>query len=697
MRLRVLLTVVPVTVIALLWQSYFWVPTYDRQGGANPERLRKFIEASIGDAKILNPILNADTASSRIAGLVFDGLLDLDEDLSLRGRLARAWRVEEYADLLLPRGATLAGGEAATPALVQERLGQLVAGDPVLRERVTSIELIAATEREQALEIAGQDGARKEARVRVRVPARARIHLGEVDQDLRARLDPLLGPDYGAAFRPAEHVSVEPPELEQSVLSEHPELLTLLSHHPVITFELRRDVRFHDGHPFDAGDVQFTYRSIMDPASLSPRTSDFEPIERIETPDAHTVRVVYKRLFSPAVNAWTMGILPEHLLDPAAMEREKEERELSQTAREAFGMRDSRFNRNPVGTGPFRFRGWQTDEVIELHRNDDYWDRPPEYAKYYFRVMPEPLAQEVEFRAGAIDAYAPQPHQAARYRDDPRYRTFSAPGLGYTYIGYNNRRPLFSDSRVRRALGMAIDIDAIIAYVLYGQGEGTTGPYPRTTEWYDPNVAPLPHDPEGAARLLEQAGWHRNADGWLEKDGKVFEFTLISNNGNLLRKAVLTIAQNSWRQLGVKCSTQVFEWAVFLQDFINPGDFDAVVLGWQMGADPDLFQLWHSSQTGENQLNFVGYRSAEADAVIERIRREYDRPEQVRLARSLHALITRDQPYTFLYAPLATRVLDRKIVMVEDDGRIVPVRASRSGDVFFHMNRWHKLEAVPAF
>jgi len=296
-----------------------------------------------------------------------------------------------------------------------------------------------------------------------------------------------------------------------------------------------------------------------------------------------------------------------------------------------------------------------------------------------------------------VDRYAPLPHQIARYKKDRRYRAFSSVGFGYSYIGYNLRNPLFQDPRVRRALGMAIDVDQIIRYVLYGEGERITGPYPKNTQWYDSTVAPLPYDPEGAARLLAELGWKKNADGWLEKDGRLFEFNLITNNGNPIRKAILTIAQNAWRKLGIKSNTQLFEWAVFLQDFINPGRFDAVVLGWSMGVDPDLYQIWHSSQTGPNQLNFVGYRNPEADRLIVRIRREYDPAEQRRLAHALHRLIARDQPYTFLYARRVTEVLDRKIVMVGPDGRYQPIRPTKSGNIYFYFNRWTKLAADPGF
>jgi ABC-type transport system substrate-binding protein len=472
-------------------------------------------------------------------------------------------------------------------------------------------------------------------------------------------------------------------------------------HNPTIVFHLRQGVKFHDGHVLDAGDVKFTYEAIMNPKNLSPRTPDFEPIKTVEILDPYTVKIIYKRLYSPAINAWTMGILPEHLLNEDALTREKRERGLSEDAQKAFGMRESQFNRHPIGSGRFQFVEWQGDEFIHLRRFEDYWEGPAEYHDFYMRIIPELFTQEVEFRTGAIDFYGAQPHQVDRYKNDPTYQWFSSLGFAYTYIGYNNRKPLFADPMIRTALGMAINVNEIITYLVYGEGERTTGPYPKNTEWYDPSIQPLPYDPQGALAIFENAGWKMNRDGWLEKDGKIFEFTLITNNGNPIRKNLMTIAQNAWKKIGVKVTTQVFEWAVFLNDFVNTGDFDAVVLGWSMGIDPDLYQIWHSSQAGPQQLNFVGYNNPRADALIVRIRQEYNRDRQRQLTHELHRLIHEDQPYTFLYAPLSTRVVDKKIVLVEKgpDGaeQYKKIYPTKSGDITFYFHKWRKLEFTPDF
>lgn len=699
MKLKRFLIIAPLFLIIGLLQSYFWVPTYESQTTGNPDRVWKFIVASIGDAKILNPILNADASSSDIVGHVFEGLLDLDEDLNLRGRLATHWSISEEAYLLIDPASRFPDGTPVTGPALKSRIESAIASGRLrgVKQRLRKVRMVPASERRETIAVLGKENKPVPVEVSIRTPARLQFVLSEVDQDFFQRLAPVIGTRYADKFDASQWVDVSDAAQRALVRPQLAELIAVFEHNPVIVFQLRRGVRFHDGHEFDAGDVKFTYEAIMSPRNLSPRTPDFEPIKRVEVVDRTTVRVIYKRLFSPAINAWTMGILPEHLLNGEALNREMDRRGLSDAARARFGMRDSEFNRRPIGVGPFKFVEWQSDELIHLTRNDDYWEGPAQFRDYYYRVIPDPLTQEVEFRTGAIDSYAPQPHQVARYREDDKYQAYSSLGFSYSYIGYNNRKELFADRRVRTALGMAINVDEIIKYVLYGEGARITGPYPKNTEWYDQSVEPLPYDPDRALTILRQLGWKKNADGWLEKDGKIFEFNLITNNGNPVRKAIMTIAQNNWQKIGIKCNTQLFEWAVFLQDFINVGKFDAVILGWSMGVDPDLFQIWHSSQSGPQQLNFVAYRSREADELIVRIRREYDRAEQRRLTRQLHQLIARDQPYTFLYVGLGTRVLDKKIVMVQKDGSFTPIQPTKTGNILFHFNRWRKLEYTPAF
>ena len=690
-----LLIAAPTIVSLFLLQSYLWVPTFENQARGDPGRLTRYISSSIADAVILNPTLSADSASSEVNALVFEGLIDRDLDLSFRGRLAESWQILEEAYLYADEALRLPDGAPATAEAVLGRLrAAQAAGAPALRGVEAMTVVPAAT---RTVEIAPPAPARRPGApapppgaptaVTVRKPARLKFTLRAVDQDFFANLDRLLG-GYVGKLDPLRYVTAPSPAAARAAADAH---VRPTEENPVISFRLRRGVRFHDGHELTARDVRFTYETLMDPRNLSPRVPDFEPIKAVEAPDPYTVRVTYKELFQPGFESWSMGILPEHLLNREALAGEARAAGKDPAA---FSVRDSAFNRRPVGSGPFRFAEWESDVSIRLTRFDDYWRGPPNFQEYLVRILPDALTAELAFYAGTADGYGAQAHQVARLQNDPRFHVNSLLGLGYSYIGYNLRRPLFQDVRVRTALGMALDVDEIIRYVLYGQGRRTTGPYPQQTEYYDPDVKPLPYDPAGAARLLAEAGWRKNAQGILEKDGKPLAFTLITNSGNEERQAIMVIAQNAWGRLGVKVEILALEWAVFIRERVNKLDFDAVVLGWAMGLDADIYQIFHSSQAGPQQLNFVGFANPRADELMVRIRREYNDARQTAMARELHRLIAREQPYTFLYVRRALTLMDGKIVRMvrRPDGTVeyVPFEPNRLGRINFHFDQWIK-------
>ncbi len=692
----------PLVLTGFLFQSFFWVPTYENQAKGNPQRLIRYIQSSGGDAQILNSILSADSSSSVINDLVFDGLIDYDDQLNFRPRLAESWIQYEEAYLTLNLGITLHETVLDTPEEWLAFLKKSLAENEKWMGNIKSWELVPAqtfkrlftppkiSRKDKKKEETGQV---REIKYTVSMPPRIKFTLKKIDQDFFKPVLDLIGKNYEENFHRETYIQTDTAEDRIILKPKLAEWIPILEHNPVIEFHLRKGVLFHDGHEFDSGDVLFTYRAIMNPKNASPRTSDYEPVKSAVALSPYRIRFTYKRLFSPAINAWMMGILPEHLFDPGVAP------EPGLPLDTTPSMRESDFNRHPIGTGPFKFAEWKSDVYIRLVSNGNYWDSPPEYKEFVMRIIPDPLTQEMEFYTGAVDNYQAMPHQIARFKQDEAYQHFSSIGSFYSYIGYNLRNPLFADRRVRKALGMAIDTEKIIKFVLYGEGERVNGPYPKVSDWYDPDVAPIPYDPKGALKILEEVGWKKNADGFLEKDGKVFEFNLITNSGNAVRKNILAIAQNSWRKIGIKCNTQFFEWAVFLTDFVNKAKFDALVLGWSMGYDPDLFQLWHSSQTGPQQLNFVGYKNPEADALILRIRKEYDRNVQIRLARKLHRLIARDQPYTFLYVAKSTKVLDKRIVIVESqpDGseQYKKIYPTKDGRIDYYFNKWKKLGKFP--
>ena len=704
-----LLIALPLIVFGVLLQSALWVPTYESQARANPERLRTFVRASIGDAKLLNPIISSNAAASEVMdGNIFEGLVVADQNLKLVGRLADRWQITEEAYVAAVPERRLPDGQPATAAHLASLIEAAWKGARLggIEASILGVEQVPAETRASTETAMVDDGKGKkkplDIELSIAVPERVKIRLSKVDAQLFKKLEPVLGAGYFQGFPFADRITAKNPRLLHHLTEKLPELLGIGEHNPIVTFALHPGVHWQDGVPFTAEDVKFTYEALVNPRNASPRASSFEGIKSVEVVNELTARVTYKRLYAPAIIDWQMGIIPKHLLDDAGLKREMSKASLSKEARDSYSVRSSEFNRAPVGTGPFRFVEWRQDQFIRLKRNDDYWGAKPEYRDVFFRVIPDYLTMELELQAGALDRYEALPHQAARYRKDPAYHVLDRRRGYYHYIAYNTRRPLFQDVRVRRALGMAIDVESIIKYALSGEGKRSTGPFYSNTPFNDPSVKPLPFDPVGALALLADAGWKKNAQGLLEKDGKPFQFTMVTNNGNPQRKAMMTIAQEAWRKLGIDCKIQTFEWTVFLEDFVHKLNFDAVVLAWVGGdINPDKFQLWHSSQSGPYQLNFSGYKDPHVDELIERIREEYDFDAQVALTHQVHRMIADAQPFTFLIEPTEPIVLDKRIVEVEPqpDGSEAyrKIEPTPSGTIDFYFNQWRKLAQEPDY
>ena len=417
--------------------------------------------------------------------------------------------------------------------------------------------------------------------------------------------------------------------------------------HLTITFILRPNVRWHDGAPLTAEDVQFTYQKLIDPAVHTPFSSDYERIRAVDVVDARTIRVTYRELFAPALESWMMGIIPKHAL---------EHEDLNTTP----------LLRHPIGTGPYRFVRWKTGELIELAANPDYFEHRPHLDRYVYRIIPDRATLFLELLTRGIDSSGLSPLQYRRLTDRPAitrwYRKFQYPSFGFSFVGYNLQDERFSDVRVRRAINLATDKQAIVDGVLFGLGAAATGPYPKASWGYNPAVQPQPPDLAAAKRLLAEAGWtDTDGDGIIDRRGAPFRFTVLTNQGNEVRAQAAEILQRQLKAVGIAMQIRIVEWSVFVHEFIDKRRFEAVLLGWNLARDPDLYSLFHSSQTKEGQYNFIGYADPETDRLVEQGRRVFDREERRRIYQRLHAKLYDDQPYLFLYTEEALPIVSSRV------------------------------------
>ncbi|MBF0464698.1 MAG: peptide-binding protein [Nitrospirae bacterium] len=406
----------------------------------------------------------------------------------------------------------------------------------------------------------------------------------------------------------------------------------------VITFHLRKGVRWTDGVEFTANDVMFGYKTIIDEKTPTAYKEDFLQVRKAEVLDKYTFRVTYEKPFAPALSSWgSLVVLPEHLLKGKDIVKDP-------------------FGRAPVGMGPYILDKWIAGERVELKSNHGYFDGRPYIDRYVYRIIPDQSTMFLELKTGSIDFMGLTPIQYQRQTDTElfkeRFQKFRYPAFNYTFLGFNLKHPFFKDKRVRQAIAHAIDKEEIVDAVLFGLGTTSTGPYVPNTWPYNPNVRKYEFNPIKAKALLKEAGWtKKDSDGVLKKDGNRFEFTIITNMGNTLRTKTATIIQYRLKQVGIKVHIRALEWSTFINEFVDKRRFEAVVLGWSIGLDADQYDIWHSSKTKEKEFNFIGYNNPEIDALLEEGRRTFDMEKRKRAYHRLHEILAEDVPYVFLYVP----------------------------------------------
>ena len=434
-----------------------------------------------------------------------------------------------------------------------------------------------------------------------------------------------------------------------------------------ITFKLRKGLKWQDGEPLTSHDAAFTYHTIMDPKTATPHKGGFEPVSSVETPDDLTFVVHYSKPFAPALESWSMGVVPEHIL--------KDEKDINSAA----------FNRNPVGSGPYKFVRWKDKQFVELEANPSYFEGKPHIARYVLRFISEPATKLLELKTGGIDQSDLTADQYTRETDGDDFKRMAKKyrfdgRSKYTYMGFNLKKEPFDDIRVRMALSHAIDRDELITGVLQGLGKPCSGPYSPLMPAYNPEVKSVSYDLALSGKLLDSAGWKLGKSGLREKNGKPLKFRLITNQGNDSRKKTVLILEQQFAKLGVKVDVQIYEWSIFLKNYINKRDFDCYVMGWQLTLDPDLYPIWHSSQTAEEQFNMVSYKNTEVDRLLEEGRVTFEPKKRIAIYRRIHALIAADHPYAFLYCPDELSALSLKVQGVE---------VQPTGYSWYWPNRWY--------
>lgn len=413
-----------------------------------------------------------------------------------------------------------------------------------------------------------------------------------------------------------------------------------------IIFKLKKGIKWHDGHELTADDCEFTYKVITNPETPTPYSGDFMAVKRAYAKDRYTFVVEYKEPFAPALASWGLSIVPKHLLEKVDITK-------------------SELQRRPIGTGPFMFKSWVQGEKIELKANDNYFEGRPFLNGVVFRVIPDMATMFLELKSGNIDFSGLTPVQYERQANTDQFNStfnkYKYLAFAYTYLGFNLKNELFKDIRVRKAIAYAINKKEIIKGVLLGLGVEATGPYKPDMYWYNGNVERYEFNPEKAKNLLKEAGYvDTNGDGILEKDGKPLKFTVLTNQGNDARIKTAEIIQRRLRDVGIDMKILVLEWATFIKEFVSKRRFEALILGWTIPQDPDLFDIWHSSKMDERGLNHYSYSNPQVDRLLELGRKTIDEKKRRDIYGKVQEILADDVPCVFLYIPYALPVVHKR-------------------------------------
>jgi peptide/nickel transport system substrate-binding protein len=449
-----------------------------------------------------------------------------------------------------------------------------------------------------------------------------------------------------------------------------------------LTFTLRDGLKWSDGSAFSGEDFKFTVEAVMR-SKQTVRKNNFQDIVGAKdfaegkstsisgiTVDGKAVTVKLQMPFCPGlINIGGFGIIPKSVFS-----KYMDPQDTSKTIDDAPELRAP-----TLSMGPFKFKEWVPNDHITLVRNDQFWGQKPSLDEIVYKVIPDQTALAAALKTGEIDLALIDPKDLDEINRTETLTVNAYPESGYTQFRWNLMRggkEFLQSKSVRQALAFGLNLDLFIEKILFGQGTRTVAHTPPVSWAYDPQgLNEYKYDPQRAQQLLEQDGWTKGADGVYEKGGQRLEFTIITQAGHKPREALLQIATEQYRQIGVKINpiTEAFE-AISERNtkssdpvYGDQGarDFDAIILGWSLGADPDAYTIWHSSQAVRPGLNYVHYKNEVVDKALEDGRTKCSLADRKAAYNVFNKQLNEDQPYNFGFAQNVLLVTNKRLQGLE--------------------------------
>ncbi|HYS94191.1 MAG TPA: ABC transporter substrate-binding protein [Candidatus Acidoferrales bacterium] len=379
--------------------------------------------------------------------------------------------------------------------------------------------------------------------------------------------------------------------------------------------KLRRGVVFHDGEPFNAETVRFTFQRVLDPEQKSPNRANVAEIVRVEVVDDYTVNVVTRQPYAPLIN---------RLLDFAMVPPKY----VAEKGNQGMALR-------PVGTGPYRFVELIKDDRMVVEAFDRHWRGAPKIKRIVYKPIPEPFTRAAALRNNEVDLVTTMPPSLARELERaPGIRVQRVPSSWIIYLGLNALKKPLSDVKVRQALNYATDVDAIIRNVLEGNGRKLEGPLTPQMFGYDASIKGYPYGPARARKLLAEAGYPDGVEIILESPAGRYQ-------GD---KEIAEALGGQWQKAGFKPKVQVAEWGAYFKRYLAKQFQDAYVLGLggPMQDADELYNLVSSKGRG------LYYKNERVDALFDLGRSTMEQAKRRQIYRDLQGAMVEDATWVFL-------------------------------------------------
>lgn len=395
-------------------------------------------------------------------------------------------------------------------------------------------------------------------------------------------------------------------------------------------FYLEEGVTFHDGTPFNAEVVKANIDRILDEAVASPRSFLFNMINDVVVVDEYTVQFVTDYSFAP---------LPAHLAHNGGGMISQAVIEADYEAMAGGGDPGATINENPIGTGPFKLDYWNSGDEMRLVKNEEYWGEPAHLDSIVFRVVPEDGTRIADIETNVVHISDPlSPSDVSRIENTEGIFVNRTPSVSLSYIGFNVQKEPFTDVRVRQAISMAINKDAIINDLYGGAGIPAIGPIAPNVFGFDDSIEGLEYDVEAARELLAEAGY---ADG--------FDTTIWTNDSRE-RIDAATVVQDNLSELGINVDVQIVEWGAYLDD-TAAGEHDMFILGWSTvtgDADYGMYPMFHSENHGTpGNRTFIA--NDELDRLLLEARQNPDPDERQALYSEAQQILVEEAPMLYIH------------------------------------------------